>query len=110
MYLTTLGGLAVYVSAIVVLVLNRDPRVLELPHIHAGCAGELIQELGQLLEIIVKVLALLKVAVELLDLLLLLILLVLLALGLFLLLLDVLVVLGLKLKHAALSIDLLFEV
>ena len=77
---------------------------------HAGCAGELIQELGQLLEIVVEVLALLKVAVELLDLLLLLILQVLLALGLLLLLLDVLVVLRLKLKHAAFSIDLLFKV
>lgn len=96
-------------STIVVLVLNRDPWVLKLPHIHAGCAGELIQELSQLLQIVVEVMALLKVAVELLDLLLLLILQVLLALGLFLLLLNVLMVLRLKLKNAALSVYLLFK-
>jgi hypothetical protein len=61
------------------------------------------------LQIIVKIVAFLEVAVELLDLLLLLILQILLALSLFLLLLNKLTVLPLQLKYAALSVDLLFK-
>lgn len=107
--LDDLWGLTINVSTIVVLVFNRNPWVLKLPNIHTGCTGELIQELSQLLQIIVKIVAFLEVAVELLDLLLLLILQILLALSLFLLLLNKLTVLPLQLKYAALSVDLLFK-